>query len=778
MNPLWKLIRVHWLGLSLLAVVGITTAVVSAYYVKGKNLSSSADGSVLSAAPNPITVCPGAPSGSTTLSWNIPATIKYELYQGAYPGGTVIAQGAGSGQKGVTGTNNGSVYSLVGITVTTEWQYKNRAWVRVPVETRAVLSSLQVKHTTQGCISEAVPISFSVLGSSQIAPGQSYTLSANQGTLPFTGMVDVKSTFCPGGLRCNPAAVYTSWVTFDQTGKVIVPTLPNIEAGIYKAQIRPAGVTTAPWSNEATVTVLAKTTPNPPPPAPVIAQLTIKVNDADSASVTHGQSYTLTARVGTDVYTAAPRQLDYQLRICASEDLCGQMTTGAWGAYTLDGTGKVIIPIDATTPPGIYKARFRPRNKTDWQWSNELSISVAAPVVVTPPNGDATINAYGISIGTTQRAAGAIESLMWGGKEFINKPDHGRQFQFAFSFDENGECYNPTEAGNIPDGLGPTSSSRLRSIKTTSNSIETETDPAFWVPPGGSSLYCKNGFGHALNTSIVSDYKTRKKVTIGYQNIPNVIEYLTTITIPRQHSKIIAQAPTVYLTGEFPRVYGYDVVNRVTVPLTSYGGPDRQPMPLILSTVDGRYALGVFCPELPDNANKGYGLISVPGPGGPNDDATNNPYCSFTTDNPGSSVSYRGYVIVGSLEQVKQTYNQLVPLFGSAVHSGDRFPVGHIDSVSEDGIVTGWVLDPDQTNIAQTARVYVDGVAWNPAAKLAGAGPANLPSPQSGYPGNHGFRIQIPEEYSGNRIITAHWMSGNNVGYTIAGSGDSYSFNQ
>ncbi len=488
MNPLWKLARAHWLGLSLLAVVGITTAVVSAYYVKGKNLSSSANGSVLSAAPNPITVCPGAVTGSTTLSWNISTTTKYELYQGIYPGGSIIGRGAGSGQKAVTGTNNGSTYSLVGITTSFEWQYKNKSWNRVPVETRSVLASVQIMHTTQGCIVETTPLTLSVVGPREVTPGQSYTLSAIQGQLPFKGSVDVKSTFCPTD-RCNPSAVYAPWVTFDQAGTATIPVPATLPLGSYKAQVRPAGATAATWSNEIIITVLPKL--NPPPvetgavsvtpsaqqvtqgqsytlsttrnsspfqgevdvesivctpgcsqPAvypwigvrfgadgkatistpgtlapgtykarirpkgqtttswsnqfvvtvvateapPVIAQLTIKVNDADSTSVTHGQSYTLSANVGTGTYTGNQRQLDYQLKICASQVLCGQTTTGAWGSYTLDNAGKVIVPIDASTSPGIYKARFRPRNKTDWSWSNEVSVNISSATPVVTPN--------------------------------------------------------------------------------------------------------------------------------------------------------------------------------------------------------------------------------------------------------------------------------------------------------------------------------------------------------------------------------------------------------
>src|SRR5215218_2997854 len=58
-----------------------------------------------------------------------------------------------------------------------------------------------------------------------------------------------------------------------------------------------------------------------------------------------------------------------------------------------------------------------------------------------PPNtgGNTTIKARAgrsdIVIITTARLAGAIHSVTWDGKEFIDSFDHGRQLQSASSFD-------------------------------------------------------------------------------------------------------------------------------------------------------------------------------------------------------------------------------------------------------------------------------------------------------------------------------------------------------
>ena len=68
-----------------------------------------------------------------------------------------------------------------------------------------------------------------------------------------------------------------------------------------------------------------------------------------------------------------------------------------------------------------------------------------------------------IVITTRPRVAGAIHSLTWNGKEFIDSFDHGRQLQSAANFDCGGrftpETFNPTEAGSRRNGAGATSSS-------------------------------------------------------------------------------------------------------------------------------------------------------------------------------------------------------------------------------------------------------------------------------------------------------------------------------
>src|SRR5208283_796089 len=153
-----------------------------------------------------------------------------------------------------------------------------------------------------------------------------------------------------------------------------------------------------------------------------------------------------------------------------------------------------------------------------------------------PPSGNATIRgttgSSEIVITTTERLAGAIHSLTWNGKEFIDSCDHGRQLQSAASFDCASpgklwaECYNPTEAGSRADGAGNRSSSVLRSLRAEGAELRTTTQMAFWLAPGE-----KSSGRPALNDKVLSDHLVSKTVRIGYKRLPSVIDYEVTFVV-------------------------------------------------------------------------------------------------------------------------------------------------------------------------------------------------------------------------------------------------------
>ncbi len=273
-------------------------------------------------------------------------------------------------------------------------------------------------------------------------------------------------------------------------------------------------------------------------------------------------------------------------------------------------------------------------------------------------SGNATIsNLAGpspITITTTQRLAGAIHSLTWNGMEFIDSYDHGRQLQSATSFNNWGECFNPTEAGCNQDGTGNTSTSLLMYQQTQGNYMETQTLPAFWTQPG----YTAPGCGYAINTTQRSSHYFRKRVTIGMPGMAHVIKYYTEYEIPvtDTFSSGVFEVTTGYMPSIFSQFYTYNPANQQLTPLSD--GPGEQSLPVIFSTPNQLYAMGIYSPDLPQpNWNwVGYGRFRFP------DCVKWNCVFREAPVYPGT-YSYRSFVIVGSLQNVQESMNQLFDYF-------------------------------------------------------------------------------------------------------------------
>lgn len=277
-------------------------------------------------------------------------------------------------------------------------------------------------------------------------------------------------------------------------------------------------------------------------------------------------------------------------------------------------------------------------------------------------SGDATISApFGdseIVIRTTSRLAGAIDSLIWNGQEFIDSTDHGRQLQSAANFDSgsafSGETFNPTEAGSRHDGAGPKSTSRLLHLIARGNQLQTTTQMAFWLRPGDSS-----SGKPAKNTVRLSNHLLTKRVAIGWREIPNVIVYDVTFGIPSGESHKFAQFEAV--TGYMPAVFSlFWLLNPETGKLDSLSdGPGEQAYPVILATESGSHAMGVYSPDQPSPGyrNAGYGrwrfraqkvvkwnsVFRIRSP---------------ETIAPGD-YSFRNFVVVGDLKTVHRTIRRL-----------------------------------------------------------------------------------------------------------------------
>lgn len=258
-----------------------------------------------------------------------------------------------------------------------------------------------------------------------------------------------------------------------------------------------------------------------------------------------------------------------------------------------------------------------------------------------------------IVIGTSARFAGAIDSLQWNGMEFINSHDHGRQLQSASQFNGWGECFNPTEAGSQDDDTGPASSSRLLAIETTGRRLITRTRMAFWLAPGQTSPHCHGVY--AMNREILSDHLLLKTVTLGAHGLPNVIEHDVTYRVPADYDKAVFEVLSTHLPPRFSRFWTYDPANNRLAPLSD--GPGEQPLPVIIATPDGKYALGVYSPDLPQRRlpRMGYGRFRRDKLEGP-DNAIVKWNCVFReTEVKADDHRFVCYSIVGTLEDVKSS---------------------------------------------------------------------------------------------------------------------------
>lgn len=234
--------------------------------------------------------------------------------------------------------------------------------------------------------------------------------------------------------------------------------------------------------------------------------------------------------------------------------------------------------------------------------SSFCAIALAPALRAQTPTGDAVIrgafDGSEIVITTTPRLAGAIHSLTWKGKEFIDSHDHGRQLQSASNLDLGtpitNETFNPTEAGSSDDGTGPRSSSRLLHLVATENALQTTTQMAFWLAPGG-----KSGPNPAKNTTVLSQHLLTKRVRIGYRNLPNVISYDVTFALPigERHTLAVFEALTGYMPPEFSRFQRFNPQSGDLEALDD--GPGEVPHPVVFSTSEGTHAMGIYAPPQP-----------------------------------------------------------------------------------------------------------------------------------------------------------------------------------
>jgi alpha-tubulin suppressor-like RCC1 family protein len=305
-------------------------------------------------------------------------------------------------------------------------------------------------------------------------------------------------------------------------------------------------------------------------------------------------------------------------------------------------------------------------------------------------SGNATISAtdpvFGpISISTSSQFAGAVSSIKWANKEFINNWDHGRQLSPNYQFFNRFICYNPYETGSLEDGNSPTSTSKLLSLTASGNRLESTTQMAWYYKTFDQNPKPQDYCGDPSQwlpvtpyTTPLSNYQVHKTVTIGYAGIPNVIEYLAEVFIPEPVLKGINN-PTAVLNYDFASVRSYDVVSKDYRKILISGGEDDRIK--VVSTADGNYAMGWYSPELlqpygaPGSVN--WWFVVPPNPFYPDPNNPNQPDPNFACVHVGSINRYdsfngpgwypqdRAYLVIGSLDQVKTSLGNLHLKFGA-----------------------------------------------------------------------------------------------------------------
>lgn len=278
------------------------------------------------------------------------------------------------------------------------------------------------------------------------------------------------------------------------------------------------------------------------------------------------------------------------------------------------------------------------------------------------PDGNATIGAKAgnseIVITTTQRLAGAIHSLTWNGREFIDSFDHGRQLQSASNFDFGtpitNETFNPTEAGSSRNFTGEVSSSRFLHGRVEPHALQTTTQMAFWLAPGE-----KSGPNLAKNTTVLSDHLLTKRVRIGYKNLPHVISYDVTYSVPigERHTQVAFETLTGYMPPAFAEFRQFNPRTGALEPLSD--GPGEGPHPVVFSLPGDTHAMGIFAPSQPKKNTSGptFGRFRF------HAEKVVKWNCVFRVRNadgiaPGE-YSFRMFVIVGDLNTVRDSLRAL-----------------------------------------------------------------------------------------------------------------------
>lgn len=256
----------------------------------------------------------------------------------------------------------------------------------------------------------------------------------------------------------------------------------------------------------------------------------------------------------------------------------------------------------------------------------------------------ATVHGKPLTLRASARFAGAIDSVVWDGTEFIDRADHGRELQSAVSFDRKRECLNPTEAGSAADHSGPTSSSALLSADVSGSTLTTSSIMAYWVSGDAVSPACAAGAPRP--TTALSDYRFSKTVTVGADAISHEVVF----SLPRPHNSATFEALTAYLPVGFSSFWTFDPKTDAVAALEE--GRGEQPLPIIFSTPARDRALGVIAKPAAGARGPTYGRWRFP--------TVVKWNCVFRKqDVAAGDHAFTCWSVIGTFDQVRQAMKRL-----------------------------------------------------------------------------------------------------------------------
>lgn len=269
----------------------------------------------------------------------------------------------------------------------------------------------------------------------------------------------------------------------------------------------------------------------------------------------------------------------------------------------------------------------------------------------------------GITAEVSLVAGAAVWRWTYGGYQYLNHFDYGREMQAAMFFPDPNPL-NPTEAGDANSypalPFWRRHGSPVISASVSGASISTRTVPLEWEP--------YNAGGGPDHPALWHNLVLGKEVVLGYNNRPGVAKYTTVVNAPSAVDAKMIEAPVVFVRSELSSLHTYDATHgqlstrslaacsaqSASASLYYYqdaGGP-------IAATPDGAHALGIY---VRGGTNPNASIVSTRCGGTAGETGTDTVALQALHVGriPAGESRYDAYVVTGTLTEVEQSMTWL-----------------------------------------------------------------------------------------------------------------------